>query len=180
MPVAISQPVDQQPLSNGEKYILQTIRNRKLIFLLGAYVGIVGAVAQVIYNQISGLTFRFQLIWFINSPYVLITFLLLVLTIFFIKYYFEAVHPFMKDLAKGKKEIISYKAEKYKTPYFEEFYLQTPLKKRPLIKINRELYDAIDDNCPAHISVAPFCRFVFSIDIRGHKLQFNEKDFILD
>jgi hypothetical protein len=180
IPTGLNPIREQQPLTNGEKYILQTIRNKKLLFLLGAYISLVGVLVRVCYNLWENMSQKLKLIWFINTPLVIISFFFLALTIFFLKYYLEAVHPFMKDLKRGMKDIIWFNPERYKTPFFEEFYLKTVFKKMPLVKINKEIYDAIHDKATACISISPSARFVFSIDIEGHLLQFNEKDFIIE
>jgi hypothetical protein len=171
---------DQQPLSNGEKYILATIRNKKLLFLSGAYITLAGLLVKFVFDLWTESDGWMKPVLLINSPLMITTFFFIVLTVFFLKYYFNAVHPFTKDISRKKKDIISFSAEKYKTPYFEEFFLKTPLKKRSLIKVNKEFYDAIQDNSVAHMSVAPFSRFVFSIELGNQKIQFNEKHFIIE
>jgi hypothetical protein len=176
----IDTPKDEQPLSNGEKYILETIRNKKLFYLLGGYIALLGILGRVIYDLWSLSDRQLTLKMFINSPIMLITILFLILTAFFLKYYLDAVHPFTKDIARRKKNMVSFKVEGYKTPYFDEFFIQTPLKKKPLIKVTKEFYDAIQASSMAHIAVAPFSRFVFSIEAGNHKMQFNEKHFIIE
>ncbi len=83
-----------------------------------------------------------------------LAFILALLTGYFIYYYLKVVHPYVKDAKQGLKEIVFFKPEKYKTPFFAEYYLVTPIKNKLRIKINQELYDAVQEDTVAFISLA--------------------------
>ena len=55
-------------------------------------------------------------------------FLLAACSIFFTVYYFQAVHPYIKDIRRQNIEVILTTTGVYKTPFFEDYYLETPLK----------------------------------------------------
>jgi hypothetical protein len=113
------------------------------------------------------------------APY-FYSFIFSALTIYFGNYYFKLVHPFVKDVKKGLKEVIFFQPDKYQTPFFEEYYLGTPIKGKLRIKINKELFEAIQMGTTAFVSLALYSRFIFSIDINGKKLTLNDSSAIID
>jgi len=80
----------------------------------------------------------------------------------------------------GIKQIISFTPEKYKTPFFDEFYLITPLKKLALLKIRKELYDEIQFDHSASIHLSPHAKFVFDIEIGGRQMKFDGSTWLAD
>lgn len=111
---------------------------------------------------------------------IVITFLFIALTAFFVHYYFKTLHTYIKDI-KGRIKVLYYfEPESYKTPFFDTYYIKTISKRRPMVRITKELYDAIQPGCKACISMSPFARFVFTIEVEDKKMEFNEKNSILD
>lgn len=169
-------PVEEQDyLVKDEADVLTKIRNRKLVFILGTYGSLVGVL---IYAWIDGFFRSFR--WGPDAvkryehvaPY-LIIFSFVILTIYFIHYYFNSVHPLIKDLKSGMKRIQFFVPGKYQTPFVAEYYLKTPLKKVPLIKIDKDFYDRIHTGSVACICFAPHSKFVLSIEVDRAKVNFN-------
>ena len=179
MPTIIS--TEQQPMAGDEKNILRANRDKKLFFLLGSYITLAGVVFQVLY-----------MIWDVDHPSIrvlfryyrlhlsFLAFLLIILTIYFIRYYYKSVHPLVKDVRAGKKEVIFFVPGKYQTPFFAEYYLKTVIEDRSLIRINKELYDTIYDYSRACINMSLYSKFIFSVDIDGKKMKFKYSTLIDD
>ena len=78
------------------------------------------------------------------------------------------------------KEAILFNPGKYQTPFFEEYFLVTPIKNRQRIKVGKEFFDAIQANTPAFINRAVYSGFIFSIQINGESMSFDESNTIID
>lgn len=172
-------------MSPTEMNTLISIRNKKIRYLASTYFAL---LACIIYGWLMGPyktskrrppteeeIERFNLV----APLV-ITFLFIALTAFFVHYYFKTLHTYIKDIKGGIKILYYFKPESYKTPFFDTYYIKTISKKRPMVRITKELYDAIQPDCKACISMSPFARFVFTIEVEDKKMEFNEKNSILD
>jgi len=176
---------EEKPLSTTEMKTLVSIRNKKIRYLVSTYLAL---FACIIYGWLMGPyktnkrrppteeeIERFNLV----AP-IVITFLFIALTAFFVHYYFKTLHTYIKDI-KGRIKVLYYfEPESYKTPFFDTYYIKTISKRRPMVRITKELYDAIQPGCKACISMSPFARFVFTIEVEDKKMEFNEKNSILD
>ncbi|MBL7740724.1 MAG: hypothetical protein JNK14_16010, partial [Chitinophagaceae bacterium] len=109
------------------------------------------------------------------APYVFL-FFFIVLTVYFVSYYRKSVHPFIKDLKEGIKELLYFPAESYKTPFFNAYYIKTPSKKNAMIRVSKEMYDSIQPGSKGCLCLSPRARFVFFIEVAGKKIEFNEKN----
>lgn len=173
----IKQTREEQPFSEAEINTLRSIRERKLFYLITSYLALVGlliyayfdARARWYHDYDEEEQNRFETVW----PYVFGAFFL-GLTIFFINYYFRLVRPYVKDIKGGMKEIIYFKPDIYKTPFFSEYFIITPVKKRRRIKINTEMCKSIQSTGIASVSLAPYSSFVFEIDVGKSEMKFNE------
>lgn len=115
-----------------------------------------------------------------TAPY-FIAFIFILLTIYFIKYYVKSALPFIKDVKLGKKNVLETKAEKYKTPYAQAWYLKIPFGKRNnMIRIRQPLYDAIREDSNVRIAYAPHSQFILSIECENQVLVFNETNSIIE
>ena len=186
MPVSILPDIkftqEQQMLTKDERNTLIRIRNKRVLFILSAYFGLayvlVEAWTRVFRDEpYWGLLELFKFRFFL-SQFELLLFLLL--TIYFINYYLKAVHPFVKDVNTGKKDIIVFTPERYKTPFFPDYYLETPLKKRSLIKINQELYDAVSADVTACMHLSSYAKYVLMVEVAGRKMKFNGSNALVD
>ena len=179
---------EQQPLTVAEKNILIKIRDKKIRLLATTYATL---LAILIFAWVEGPSRgsrwgrrssiteedinRFRIV----AP-IVIAFFFIILTIYFINYYLKTLHPYIKDIKAGIKELLYYEPESYKTPFFETYYIKTISKKRAMVRVTKELYDAIQPGCRACISLSPSARFVFSISVDEKIMEFNEKNSILD
>lgn len=151
---------EQIALSPAERKKLARIRLKKTIFLLGAYLAI-NVILFLAYmtgwvgndNITAEKMQRYQ-----RVTQILIGTSFILITAFFIVYYFKGVHPYTRDLKKGMKTVSWFYPAAYKTPYFDSFFLKTGSKKKPMLAIPRELYDAIRPGVLACILFAPNSR----------------------
>jgi hypothetical protein len=178
----IKSTTEQQPLTKGELDILKSIRNKKLFYILSSYIALVTVLLNAWEKDWFNILFikKEDLTKFGRfGPYFTLL-LFLLLTIFFVSFYFKAAHPFIKDIRKGMKEIIYFKPEIYKTPFFEEYFIITPIKKKQRIKINTDLYNNILRTDLALILLAPHSFFVFEVEVGNKEMTFNETNEPLD
>lgn len=181
-----------QSLGNEERATLKRIRDKKLFFWLGAFLALIAILAfgyffsldeqehgsRRNFLETSGSEDRaakFQRI----APYALL-FFFVCLCIYFIRYYLRSVNPFMKDFKHDKKKVIQFQPESYKTPYFDTFYLRTNSPKKPMLRISREMYKAIQPGVTGVLCMLPNSRFVLSLKVGTETMEFNEKNTILD
>ena len=171
----ISSTREQLNFTSDEQNILWRLRNRKLLFLSGAYLSLSWVLIDVWSRVYAGnyweaikelFRFRIYPIWYLWG-------LFIILTIYFTRYFLKSVYPLIKDLKAGKKLVIYFVPGRYQTPFFAEYYLQTPSQRTPLVRISKEVYDSIRVDTTASISVSPYSRFVFSIEVNGIKQKFN-------
>ena len=176
---------EQQPLTTAEKNILIKIRDKKIWIILSSYVVLLTVLilawAGGPYKGRRSRSITEEDIerYKVVAP-ILIGIFFIALTIYFVNYYFKTLHPYIKDIKAGIKELLYYEPESYKTPFFETYYIKTISKKRAIVRVTKELYDAIQPGCRACISLSPSARFVFSIAVDEKKIEFNEKNSILD
>ena len=111
---------------------------------------------------------------------IVVGFLFLVLTIYFIRYYLQTVHPYRQDLKNGMKELVYFIPEPYKTPFFETFYIRTISEQRPLVRISPELYQQVQPGSEAIMGIAPRSHFVFYIAVGNEVLEFDHRSASLD
>jgi hypothetical protein len=169
---------EQAELNAAERKVLAKIRRKKTIFLVTAYVALVAILAFVymtgmIKSQVvtAEKNIRLQRGTMIFSGVSFIAF-----TVIFIFQYIKTVHPYTRDLRNGLKTISWFYPAAYKTPFFDSFFLKTGSRKRPMLSIHRELYDAIRPGVLACILFAPASRCVLLLDIDGRRMEFNEEN----
>jgi len=173
---------EQINFTSEEQNILWRLRNKKLFFLVGAYLSLsyvfIDGWTRVFpgtYWEAVKELFRFRIypIWYLWC-------LFIILTIYFSRYFLKSIYPLIKDLKAGRKQVIYFIPGKYQTPFFAEYYLQTPSQKTPLIRISKEMYDSIHVDSTAAISMSLYSKFVFSIEVNGKKESFNYSTAIDD
>ena len=173
---------EQKSMSPGEIRILQMIRNKKLLFIVSSYCTFL-AILALGWLYGGGRSARWGEEEVRRYRYVapiVIAFFFIVLTIYFVNYYLKSLYPYIKDIKRGVKELLYFEPDSYKTPFFDTYYIRTVSKKNSLVRISKELYDAIQPGCKACMAISPAARFVFSIDVNGKKMEFNEKNALID
>lgn len=173
-----------EPLDSKERSLLKRLRNKKQLYILAAYIGIAAVFmrayfkAKEIYvimeDNVEDAERAARMLPFVFG------FAYLMLTIFMLRFYITAVLPLGKDLKKGMKKIISFYPESYKTPYFDNFYLNTAIRKHPMLRIDQDMYDAIQPGTTGFMSKAPYSNFILSLKVGNAVMEFNEKNTIID
>ncbi len=123
--------VEKQFLTPNEIRILKRIRNKRTGFILSAYL----SLAYVFVEMWSSYSLKDVMLILTKLKFIsyYLGALFLLLTIFFINYFIQSAYPYIKDVKAGIKNIIPFVPGKYKTPFFEDYYLETPIKKISLI-----------------------------------------------
>ena len=172
-----------RPLTEGEKNTLVFIRNKKLFYIFSTYVAFIGVLIYAWFDAKARWMNEYdedeQARFFLLAPYAF-AIIYAGITAFFLNYYFKLVHPYVKDIRKNIKELVYFRPEKYQTPLFAEYYILTPANKKPTVKINKEIFDEIDPNSSATLSLGKYSRFIFEIEVDGKKIKFNETNEPVD
>lgn len=191
--IKISQNISIQselkPLNSEEKNILRKIRQKKSKFFFSTLAGFILLIPIGYLYSITTRHVGYRSYWELSentrlmmrrlAPY-FYSFLFLLMSGYFTYYYYTLLYPITKDLKQGMKEILYYDPGKYKTPFFEEFYIVTPLLKKTRVKIAREFYNKIEENSLAAISYSVHSHFIFSIELDDQKITFNETNEPVD
>ena len=161
------------PLTNENRKILITLRNRKLKYLLTTYLSLLCVLAMAWVIAVSGGLNRKSVL--LNNSVkveakkaqivapVLFSFFILVLTIFFLKYYFQTVHRYNKDIKANLKNIIEFESTKYSMPVFNRYYLKTPVEQKQVVEISKDIYESLKDHEKLFFEIAPFSSHIFDL-----------------
>ncbi|HEX7846313.1 MAG TPA: hypothetical protein VF476_10985 [Chitinophagaceae bacterium] len=178
IPINIKLTQELAALSKEEMIILHRIKRKKLLFIGTTYISLVVLLPlSLIYGW--GKSYRYsekiQETYWSVAPFGGL-FFFIVLSVYFLKYYRKSVHPFLKDIKNKKKILLYFTPEVYKTPFFEEYFLQTEIEKRKRIRIGREMYQRINSDSLCCIHMAPQSQFIFQLSLDGETIAFSEKN----
>jgi hypothetical protein len=167
MPERISH-MDEALMSKDDIQRLKDKRNRQLLFLLPPYLALLGITAfqwslgapgvpgSRHFDEKDEQNFRTV------APYVF-SFFLLMATIYFAKLFIQSLRPLMKDISNGKKSLIYYTPAKSAMPFFNKYYLSTPLYKNQQVEISREDFESIPGNQEICLEVGPVSVFILRL-----------------
>ena len=96
------------------------------------------------------------------APYFFIGAIIL-LSGYFTKNFMRDIHPYIADLRSKYKEVLYFKADKYQTPFFHEFFLKAPLEKTKLIRISKNVFDTIKPGSDASIMYGKRSQYILGI-----------------
>ncbi len=174
---------EQIELTPADRSVLTAMRRKKTFFLLGAYIALIAIVVVVIYLSGwvgTGYIAEEKMERQRRGSAILAVISFIILTVFFVVYYFKTVLPYTRDLKKGLKTVSWFYPTAYKTPYFDSFFLKTGSAKKPMLPITREMFYAVKPGVLACILFAPVSRFVLSLDIDGLQIIYNESNTDLE
>jgi hypothetical protein len=173
---------ERRAFTGEERRILTAMRNKKLIFYGGAYTTFTGILIYAwFYGNMRSYRFgedeveRYSYV----AP-ILISFFFIVLTIYFLRLYLQNLHPLLKDLKAGEKELIFFQPAPYKTPFFEQYYISNVPYRKKMLQVDKGFYELAIQGEQGRISIAPHSRFVFILKIGDLKIEFSEKNTALD
>lgn len=164
---------EQRDLSQEDVTRLKSFKNRKLFHFITPYLVLTAILPLAwIYANSRAMRWDAEQIQRIRilSP-IFFGALFILLTIYFIRNYIRDIHPYVKDLKRNQKEVLFYKANRYQTPFFREYFLETPLEKTKLIKITGKDYNRIRPGSDVCINYAPNSEFIFSVTIDGLEIK---------
>ena len=167
--------IEYIPLTGKEISVLKTAKNKKLLYILSTY----GSLTIVlIFAMIKGWTNAYaygegELVR-VNKigPYFFL-FIFILLTAYFIRYYFQSVHPYVKDLREKQKKTIFFQPLRYKTPAFEDFFLTTPIEKKALVRITRYDYEEFITGDTLCFDTAPHSGYIFRLLKNEKEIKFS-------
>lgn len=167
--------IEYIPLTGEEIVVLKAAKNKKLLYILSTYgtLSIVLVFAMMrgwgraAYYGEDGLAKVNKI-----GPYFFL-FVFLLLTVYFVRYYFQSVHPYVKDLREKQKKTIFFQPLRYKTPAFEEFFLTTPLEKKTLVRIMRNDYEEFITGDTFCFDTAPHSGYIFRLMKNEKEIQFS-------
>jgi len=172
-----------KPMTAKEKDILTKIRNKKKTFFFSTFSVLLLVIILSYFYSINRKSYGRPFYTKINeeekarimliAPY-FFSIVALVLIIYFINYYYKLILPYIKDIKSNVKEIVYYDPGKFQTPFFAEYYIVTPITNKARVKVSKEIFDEIDPNSKASISLGKHSRFIFEIEVDGRKINFNE------
>ena len=173
---------EQKLLSKEEKRVLRIIWQRKLVIIGSTYICFVLLLFFAwVYSGARSYRFgedevaRYQYV-----SLILIGFFFIVLTIFFIRYYLKVAHTFRRDLQHGIKELVYFEPVGYKTPFFDTYYIRNIPGRKKNVRVNKQFFESIVPGCQACVGITPHAQFVFSIEVGGQEMYFNEKNSIME
>jgi hypothetical protein len=167
--------IEYIPLTGKEISVLKTTKNKKLLYILSTY----GSLTIIlIFAMIRGwhrsAVYSEDALARVNKigPY-FFAFFFVLLTAYFIRYYFQSVHPYIKDLREKQKKTIFFQPLRYKTPAFEEFFLTTPLEKKALVRITRYDYEEFINGDTLCFDTAPHSGYIFRLLKNEKEIKFS-------
>jgi hypothetical protein len=167
--------IEYIPLTREEIFTLKVARNKKLLYILSTY-GMLSIVLVFAMIRGWGRAARYgeDELARVNKigPY-FFAFIFLLLTYYFIRYYFQSVHPYVKDLKEKQKKTIFFQPLRYKTPAFEEFFFTTPLEKKQLVRVSRADYEEFIAGDTFCFDTAPYSGYIFRLLKNEQKIEFS-------
>lgn len=168
----------EQPLSETDLSLLQTRRNKQLIYLLSTYLAL---AAVLLYTLIDGVSVingrvsrfrnsrlseedieRFHLI----APYFCGIFFV-ILTIYFIRCYQRTLVPVIRELREKKKILLYFIPEKNEMAFFNRYYLSTPVMKKQQIEVSREDFYRIPAGEKLILEMTPYSQIMLRFTYDG-------------
>jgi hypothetical protein len=173
---------EQIPLSLSDIKTLSKVRRKKTLFMLKAYLALNGILILIYLTGIikpSGASVE-TVLRYQRATYILTGASFILFTCIFLIHYFRSVYPYTLDLKRGLKTISWFYPASYKTPFFENYFLKTGSRKKPMLAIPKHLYQAIEPGVLACIIFAPASRFLLLVEVNGLGVEFNEENSGLD
>ena len=176
MPERISR-TEERPLSKDDLAILIAKRNKQILFLLsgylpfiafGLYFWLIGpdslntGRSSGLWNDKINIDDKMKTQFWTVLPYFL-AFGFIMLSIYFIKLYFQVLRPLNRDIWQNKKQFLFFKPAKNPMAFFNKYYISAPLYENQQVEISREDFDSIGDNDELCLEVAPESTFIFRL-----------------
>lgn len=166
---------EEQTLSAADAELLTIKRNRQLRFLVIPYLALALVLAYVFVSGPEGVThvetdddetnFNIAAPWVCGSMFLL-------LTGFFLRYYFETAAPLTKDIKRNKKLLVYVNPEKFDMGVFNQYFITSPVFKKQQISVARDDFYMISDTKPLVLELAPHSLEVLRITSDEKEIQF--------
>ncbi len=170
-------------LSETDKLLLITRKNRQLKFILFSYIPLALILIYVLINGLD-VVYRdrfpypkheptdeeislFQSV----APIVCGCFFLL-LTGYFLKIYLTTVAPFSKDIRRNRKLLVTVKAERTDMGIFNQYYISIPFENSKQIAIGKDDFLMLSDEDALILEIAPNSKELLKVSNKGRDIAF--------
>ena len=155
--------------------ILKNRRNAKLRYIISTYIALLSLLGMGLVigymNAYAGLA-GFDIVLINRVAPVFFSFLTILLTYFFYKFYRQVVHPLNKDLKSGSKQLIWFNTKKYAMPFFNRYYLYIPLTTRPQVEIGKEDFFMLPEDACMTLETGKNSEYILRINFNDTKIDF--------
>lgn len=163
--------IDTEPLTPGEIIRMKDKIFKQLIIYVPGYLALTTTSLYVWFGGPEGLNTRtsavendekYRHLFWTVAPYFCI-FMFLLSTIFLTVFYFRSVHPFIKDIRKGKKLLVFYEVKKTAMVLFRRYYISIPLYSNQQIEINKEDFENINEGDLLCLEMGPASTYILKL-----------------
>lgn len=163
--------------------MLKKQRDRQLLFFIPPYIVLAGIVTYLWSSGVDSLNagrsrymrmefseddaMRFRVV----APYAF-SFFLLLGTIYFGRVFFLVILPIMKDIKSAGKSLVYYIPDKNPMPFFNKYYLSSPLYNKRQIQVSREDFESIPDNTEICLEIGAVSQTVLRLQYNNRDLKF--------
>jgi hypothetical protein len=176
---------EEQPFDDSDLAFIETRRNKQFAFLVYSYLPLALICIYILINGLSVISRKKKYPWIESdaadkqattfqevAPYVC-GFFLLMLTIYFVRYYLESVAPLVKDAKQKKKLLLHFMPEKTDMSAFNRYFLSTPVFKKQQVEITKEDFYAIPNGIPLILEMAAHSNIVLRFTNNGKEIKVN-------
>ena len=156
-------------------------RDRQLIYLATGYFPIVLILMYVLFQGTSllhideskmmdeKLVRKIEVLRTV-IPYT-IGFFFVLLTVYFIHYFFQTALPLIRDVKQKQKMLFYYMPEKTEMSIFHRYFLSTPIYKKQQVEITQEDFHAIPPNHPLILEMSPNSLIILRFRLENREIQ---------
>lgn len=174
--------IEEEPLMPGEILLMKDKIIKQLRIYLPGYLLLIGIGVFILLRgpnvlndrntfplQRMEITDETKVRFWTVAPY-FCGFLFVISTIFFGKYYFQSVHPIIKDIKNKKKLLIFYRPKKSEMPFFNQYYISTPLSYFQQIKVSKADFESIKEEDMLCLETGPDSNFLLKLRNKDRRI----------
>jgi hypothetical protein len=137
--------VERQPFNEADNKMLNNLLTRRRMFTLSTYGGLSGIIIVAFFKSYDRFADHGEILLFNRVSLYFYPIVFLALTGYFIKYYLDEVHTFEKDIKLQQKESVTFHIVKYQMPFFNHYYIKSPLEQKQVVEVSAETYRSIPE-----------------------------------
>lgn len=164
--------MEMQPLNEADNKMLNNLLTRRRMFTLSTYGGLFAILIMAFFKSYDRFADRGELLLFNRVSLFFFPIAFLALTGYFIKYYIDEVHVFEKDLKLQQKEAITFHIVKYHMPFFNRYYIKTPLEQKQVVEVSAETYSGIPEKGFLTFDIAKYSETILRLRLMDTEIPF--------